>query len=132
MKIDHIGIAVTSLKDAEGIYTDGLELGVAAREEIPHDGARVAMIPIGESRIELIESIRADSPVDRFLRKRGPGLHHVAIEVDDLDVAMARLRAVGARLVDETPRAGAGGTRVAFLHPSSVGGVLLELVEHAR
>ena len=132
MKIEHIGIAVASLDEAAITYRDGLGLEITHYEDVPDDGARVAMIPMGESRIELIESTRTNSPIDRFLRKRGPGLHHIAIEVDDIDQTLERLRAGGARLVDETPRAGAGGTRIAFLHPSSAGGVLLELVEHGK
>lgn len=132
MKIEHIGIAVKSLGEASRVYTEGLGLEVSGIEEVTQDGVRVAMIPVGGSRIELLESTRPDSPVDRFLRKRGPGLHHIAIGVDDIDATLDRLRAGGARLVDETPRAGAGGTRVAFLHPSSADGVLLELVEHAE
>ena len=132
MKLEHIGIAVTSLDEAAATYRDGFGLEISGYEEVDDYGARVAMIPIGETRIELIESTRPDSPIDRFIRKRGPGLHHIAIQVDDIDQTLKQLRAAGARLVDETARSGAGGTRIAFLHPSSAGGVLLELVEHAK
>jgi methylmalonyl-CoA/ethylmalonyl-CoA epimerase len=90
----------------------------------------VAMLPIGESRIELLEPITADSPVGKFLEKRGPGIHHVAIRVSDIRAALARLKEKGTRLIDETPRVGAGGCLVAFVHPSSANGVLLELVQH--
>ena len=132
MKIEHIGIAVRSLSDAVRMYRDCLGLEVSGYEDVPGDGVRVAMLPLGESRIELLESTTPGSPVDRFLARRGPGIHHIAILVEDLDGALDRLRAAGARLVDERPRAGAGGSRVAFLHPSSAHGVLLELVEHAK
>jgi methylmalonyl-CoA/ethylmalonyl-CoA epimerase len=132
VKIAHVGIAVTSLEDATKTYTDGLGLTVATYQDVPDDGARVAMIPMGDSRIELIESTRADSPIDRFIRRRGPGLHHVALEVDDIEATLERLKTKGARLIDEVPRSGAGGTRIAFLHPSSAGGVLLELIEHGE
>jgi methylmalonyl-CoA/ethylmalonyl-CoA epimerase len=89
----------------------------------------VAMLPIGESRIELLEATSQDSPISKFLQKRGPGIHHIAVGVDDINEALARLRQKGARLIDEEPRVGAGGCLVAFVHPSSAGGVLLELVQ---
>lgn len=129
MKLEHIGIAVRSLEEALGTYR-GMGLEVAGYEDVPSEGVRVAMIPIGESRIELLESTSPDSPVGRFLEKRGPGLHHIAIRVDDIDATLARLKSTGARLVEPAPRRGAGGGRVAFLHPSSTDGVLVELVEH--
>lgn len=132
MKLEHIGIAVRSLDEAVRMYTENLGLALDSCEEIVQDGVRVAMIPLGESRIELMESTSAESPVGKFLAKRGPGVHHIAIAVDDIDEALERLKVAGARLVDEVPRKGAGGTRIAFLHPSSFDGVLLELVEHAK
>ena len=93
---------------------------------------RVAMLPVGESRIELLEPTRADSPVARFLSRRGPGIHHLAIRVKDIEASLEKLRAAGVRLIDETPRTGANDTRIAFIHPSSMNGVLLELVEHGK
>jgi methylmalonyl-CoA/ethylmalonyl-CoA epimerase len=102
---------------------------VESTEEVPEQGARVAMLPIGETRVELLEPLSDDSPVGRFLDKRGPGLHHVAIRVADIRAALGKLKESGARLVDEVPRVGAGGCLVAFVHPSSTGGVLLELVQ---
>ena len=102
---------------------------VESTEEVPEQGVRVAMLPIGETRVELLEPLSNDSPVGRFLEKRGPGIHHVAIRVADIHGALTRLRESGARLIDEAPRVGAGGCLVAFVHPSSTGGVLLELVE---
>jgi methylmalonyl-CoA/ethylmalonyl-CoA epimerase len=130
MKIDHIGIATRGIQDAMTFYLDALGLQGGETEEVAEQKVRVAMIPIGESRIELLEATSADSPIARFLEKRGPGIHHIAVRVDDIHVALAELKQKGARLIDEEPRKGAGGCLVAFVHPSSTGGVLLELVEY--
>jgi methylmalonyl-CoA epimerase len=130
MKIDHIGIATRGIQDAMTFYRDALGLEVSAPEEVADQKVRVAMLPIGESRIELLEGTSADSPIARFLEKRGPGIHHIAVRVDDIRAALANLKEKGARLIDEEPRKGAGGCLVAFVHPSSTGGVLLELVEN--
>jgi methylmalonyl-CoA/ethylmalonyl-CoA epimerase len=130
MKIEHIGIATRSLDDALGFWRDALGLEVTHTEVVEEQGVRVAMLPAGEPRIELLEPTHADSPVAKFLEKRGAGIHHIAVRVDDIRSALARLKESGARLIDETPRTGAGGCLVAFVHPSSAGGVLLELVEH--
>ena len=111
-------------------YRDALGLAVVETEEVTEQRVRVAMLPIGESRIELLEATSADSPISRFLEKRGPGIHHIAVRVDDIRVALADLKQKGARLIDEEPRKGAGGCLVAFVHPSSTGGVLLELVQN--
>lgn len=129
-KIDHIGIAVASLEDAVAAWTGNLGLEVSGYEDVPQEGVRVAMLPLGESRIELLEATQPESPVGRFLARRGPGVHHIAIRVDDIDATVRMLRAGGAALVEPAPRVGADGTRVAFLHPGSMNGVLLELVEH--
>jgi methylmalonyl-CoA/ethylmalonyl-CoA epimerase len=130
MKIDHIGIATRGIQDAMTFYRDALGLEVSEPEEVADQEVRVAMLPIGESRIELLEGTSADSPIARFLEKRGPGIHHIAVRVDDIRAALANLKQKGARLIDEEPRTGAGGCLVAFVHPSSTGGVLLELVEN--
>jgi methylmalonyl-CoA/ethylmalonyl-CoA epimerase len=130
MKIEHIGIATPSLDEALGFWRDALGLQVTHTEVVEEQGVRVAMLPVGEPRIELLEPTHADSPVARFLEKRGAGIHHVAVRVDDIRAAIGRLKEGGARLIDETPRVGAGGCLVAFVHPSAAGGVLLELVEH--
>jgi methylmalonyl-CoA/ethylmalonyl-CoA epimerase len=127
MKIDHLGIAVESIESALSFYTDALGLAVAHTEEVEDQGVRVAMLPVGESRVELLEPVGPDTPVGKFLAKRGPGLHHVCYHVDDIHAALERLKASGARLIDERPRAGAGGHLVAFVHPSATGGVLVEL-----
>ena len=130
MKIDHIGIATRGIEDAITFYRDALGLDETEAEEVAEQKVRVVMLPIGESRIELLEATSDDSPISRFLEKRGPGIHHIAVRVDDIRAALANLREKGARLIDEAPRTGAGGCLVAFVHPSSTGGVLLELVQN--
>lgn len=127
-KIDHLGIAVKSLDKALGFYRDQLGLEVAARETVEQEKVRVAMLAAGEPRIELLEPSEPDSVIGKFLEKRGEGLHHVALSVPDLARAVERLKAAGARLLNE-PRAGAGGHLYVFVHPSSTGGVLLELIQ---
>src|SRR5258706_11524157 len=121
MKIDHIGIATRGIQDAMSFYRDALGLDVSETEEVAEQKVRVAMLPIGESRIELLEATSADSPIARFLEKRGPGIHHIAVRVDDIRAALANLKTKGARLIDEEPRNGAGGCLVAFVHSSSTG-----------
>jgi methylmalonyl-CoA/ethylmalonyl-CoA epimerase len=130
MKIDHIGIATRELSEALGFWRDALGLEVLETEEVAEQGVRVAMLPIGETRVELLEPTSEASPVAKFLEKRGAGVHHIAVRVDDIRATLARLKEQGLRLIDETPRTGAGGCLVAFIHPSSAQGVLLELVEH--
>jgi methylmalonyl-CoA/ethylmalonyl-CoA epimerase len=131
MKVDHIGIAVKSLAEALKVY-DVLGLAASSYEDVEDQGVRVAMLPIGESRIELLEPLHKDSPVERFMTKRGEGIHHIAIRVDDIEEALERFKKSGARLIDSTPRRGAHNTRIAFVHPASTHGVLLELVEHGK
>lgn len=127
-RVDHVGVAVRSLAEAEKFYGDlGLECG--GREEVPEQRVRVAFFPAGEARVELLESTDPEGPVGKFVAKRGPGLHHIALRVADLDATLARLAAGGHALIDTEPRTGAGGRRIAFVHPKSTGGVLLELVE---
>jgi methylmalonyl-CoA/ethylmalonyl-CoA epimerase len=130
MKVDHIGIATPKIEDALAFWRDALGLEVAHTEEVEEQGVRVAMLPVGEPRVELLEPLHAGSPVAKFLEKRGAGIHHVAVRVADIRAALARLKAQGARLIDEEPRVGAGGCLIAFVHPAASGGVLLELVEH--
>jgi methylmalonyl-CoA epimerase len=128
VKIDHLGIAVKSLDEALVFYRDQLGLEVSLRETVELEKVNVAMLPLGEPRIELLEPTVADSVIGKFLEKRGEGLHHVAIRVPDLNASVERLKAAGARLLNE-PRAGAGGHLYVFVHPSSTGGVLLELIQ---
>jgi LAO/AO transport system kinase len=126
--LDHLGIAVRSISDSLGLYR-ALGAVASAVEEVPQERVRVAMLAVGESRIELLEAMEADSVIGRFVAKRGEGLHHVALRVADLEGTVGRLRADGMRLVSETIQVGAGGHRYVFLHPSSANGVLMELVE---
>jgi methylmalonyl-CoA/ethylmalonyl-CoA epimerase len=130
MKVDHIGIATREIEAALSLWRDALGLEVNSTEEVADQGVRVAMLPIGETHIELLEPLGQDSPVGKFLDKRGPGIHHVAIRVMDIKATLSQLKEKGTRLIDETPRLGAGGCLVAFVHPASVNGVLLELVQH--
>ena len=129
MKIHHIGIATSGIDEAAGLWRELLALQADHTEDVPSQKVRVCMLPVGESRLELLEPTAADSPIGKFLEKRGAGIHHIAVVVDDIRAALADLKAKGARLIDETPRRGASGCLVAFIHPSSTGGVLLELVE---
>ena len=130
MKLEHIGIATRALDEALTFWRDALGLEVVHTEVVEEQQVRVAMLPVGEPRIELLEPTGADSPVAKFLEKRGAGVHHIAVRVDDIRAALRRLKESGARLIDETPRVGADNCLVAFVHPSSANGVLLELVEH--
>lgn len=130
MKIDHIGIATNGIATGTDLWRDLLGLHPHEIEDVPQQKVRVCMLPLGDSRIELLEPMSDDSPISRFLEKRGPGIHHIAVEVDDINTTLIELKDKGARLIDEQPRAGAGGCLVAFIHPSSTGGVLLELVQH--
>ena len=132
MKINNLGIATKGIDEALKFWADALGLENVHTETVEDQKVRVAMLPVGESRIELLEPTADDSPISRFLEKRGGGIHHVAVEVDDIEAALARLKQQGMRLIDETPRIGAEGCLVAFVHPSSSGGVLLELVESKK
>jgi methylmalonyl-CoA/ethylmalonyl-CoA epimerase len=129
--IDHLGIAVKSLAQARKFY-EQLGLQVSGEEIVAHEKVKVAMIPLGESRIELLEPTSEDSTIAKFLAKRGEGLHHVALHVPDLAQAVEKLKAAGARLVTEKIKVGAGGHLYVFVHPASTGGVLLELVQEAQ
>ncbi len=129
MKIDHIGIATKGIDEALKFWLGALGLENVHTETVEDQKVRVAMLPIGESRIELLEPTSDDSPISKFLEKRGGGIHHIAVEVEDIVAALEKLKARGMRLIDETPRTGAEGCLVAFVHPSSTGGVLLELVQ---
>jgi len=129
--IEHVGVAVRSIAEARPLY-EALGLAVEAIEEVPQEGVRVALIPCGESRIELLEPTSPDSPVARFLERRGPGLHHLCLATDDVRGAGRRLRAAGVELVRAEPTRGAAGCWVQFVHPRSAGGVLLEISESAE
>ena len=130
--LDHVGIAVLDLASAIAFYRDALGLDIEAPEEVRSQGVRAHFIPVGDSAIELLEATAPESPIARFLERRGAGLHHITLRVEDLDAALDRLKARGVRLIDERPRPGAHGSRVAFVHPSSTHGVLVELKENVR
>jgi methylmalonyl-CoA/ethylmalonyl-CoA epimerase len=127
-RIAHIGIAVRDLQELVPFYRDVLGMPETALDDA--DGARIVGLVAGESLVELLEPDEPDSPIGRFMAKRGPGIHHVCFAVEDLDATLDRCRAAGIRLIDETPRIGAEGKRIAFLHPSATGGVLVELTEN--
>ena len=129
-EIDHLGIAVKSLAEAKKFY-EKLGLEIMPEETVESEKVRVAMVPVGESRIELLEATSPDSPIAKFLEKRGPGLHHVALQVTNLVERVEELKAAGTRLINSEVQIGAGGHMYVFVHPSSTGGVLLELVEEA-
>ena len=132
MKIDHIGIAVKSLSEAVKVYEQAVGLKLTGYDEVDEQGVRIAMLDIGESRIELLEPTRPDSPIEKFMTRRGEGLHHIAVRVDNIEQALERLKKAGVRLIDEKPKQGAHNTRIAFIHPASTHGVLMELVEHGE
>jgi methylmalonyl-CoA epimerase len=127
-KIDHIAIVVQNLDTALGVYRDALGMTVTDVREMPEQDVKMAFLPTGDSEIELLEPLSADSGIGKYLAKRGEGLHHVCLEVDDIDATLADLKANGAQLIDETPKRGAYG-RIAFIHPKGAHGVLVELVQ---
>jgi methylmalonyl-CoA epimerase len=130
--IDHIGIAVSNLQESLSFWETSLGIELHGIEEVAEQHVRTAFLPVGGTEIELLEPTRPDSTVARFIEKRGEGLHHIAIRVDDIEVALAELKAKGVQLIDETPRNGAGGSRIAFVHPKATHGVLLELCERKK
>ncbi|ADT84033.1 methylmalonyl-CoA epimerase [Thermococcus barophilus] len=130
-KIDHVGIAVKNLDEAIKLW-ESLGLKVAEIEEVPEQKVRVAVFKVGESRIELLEGTSEDSPISKFIAKRGEGIHHIALGVENIEEHLEKLKEQGFRLIDEKPRIGAGGAKIAFVHPKSVNGVLLELCERTE
>jgi methylmalonyl-CoA epimerase len=128
-RIDHIGVAVEDLSAAAELYGVTLQMPEVHRETVAEQGVEAVLLDVGDGHVELLAPLSQDTPVGRFLQRRGPGLHHVAYRVADIDAALQAARAAGLRLVDETPRDGIRGSRVAFLHPASTGGVLTEIVQ---
>jgi len=126
-KIDHIAIVVRSIAETARFYTETLGLTLSEVEEVPDQKVRAAFLQVGEVKLELVEPMSPDAPISRFLEQRGPGLHHVCYAVDDVEAALADLKAKGVRLLDEKPRVGAHGARIAFVHPKASDGVLTEL-----
>ena len=131
-RIDHIGIAVDELDAAIALHEGAYGMEVVHRETVAEQGVEAVLLDVGENHVELLAPLGPDTPVGKFLAKKGPGLHHVAYQVPDIDAALGELRAAGLRLIDETPRTGIRSSRVAFLHPSATGGVLTEIVEPAE
>jgi len=128
-KIDHIGVAVENLNETMKLYSESLGLEIEGTEEVKEQKVKVASIPVGESRIELIESTDPNGPIAKFIERRGEGIHHIALEVDNIEDALQKLKERGVQLIDEKPRIGAHKMKIAFLHPRSTKGVLLELCE---
>jgi methylmalonyl-CoA/ethylmalonyl-CoA epimerase len=130
-RIDHIGVAVEQIEPALELYRDRFELELAHREVVREQGVDAALLELGENHVELLAPLGPETPVGRFLASRGPGLHHVAYQVRDIDVTLAQLKQAGMALIDEQPRVGIRGSRVAFIHPRATAGVLTEIVERA-
>jgi len=130
-RIDHVGVAVEDLESSMTLLHETFGMPVAHRETVAEQGVEAVLLDVGENHIELLAPLAGDTPVGRFLAKRGPGLHHVAYQVSDIDSTLSSLRERGLRLIDEQPRIGIRGSRVAFLHPGSSGGVLTEIVQPA-
>lgn len=131
MKIDHIGIAVESIEKVSQFYKE-INLEICHTEEVKDQQVKAAMIEIGESRIELLESLSPEGPIGKFITKKGPGIHHIAIEVEKLEQKLKELAEKGYSLIDKNPRIGAGGNKIAFIHPKSSGGILIELCERCK
>jgi methylmalonyl-CoA/ethylmalonyl-CoA epimerase len=130
--LDHIGIAVGDLSQALAFYRDALGLEVEPPEEVASQRVRAHFVPVGEAALELLEPTSPDSPIAKFIEKRGPGVHHITLRVDDIQEALARLKARGVRLIDEQPRPGAEGALIAFVHPAGTHGVLVELKQATK
>jgi methylmalonyl-CoA/ethylmalonyl-CoA epimerase len=130
-RIDHIGVAVEEIEPALELYRGSFELDVAHREVVQEQGVEAVLLDVGESHVELLAPLHPDTPVGRFLAKQGPGLHHVAYQVSDIDATLEALKRAGLQLIDEQPRTGIRGSRVAFMHPRASAGVLTEIVEPA-
>jgi methylmalonyl-CoA/ethylmalonyl-CoA epimerase len=131
-RIDHIGVAVESIDESIGLYRQAFEMSEQHRETVEDQGVNAVLLEVGDGHVELIEPLTAESGVAKFIERHGPGMHHVAYQTDDIEAALEQVRAAGLRLIDEEPRVGIRGSRVAFLHPKATGGVLTELVEPAH
>jgi methylmalonyl-CoA/ethylmalonyl-CoA epimerase len=129
LKIDHLGIAVNSIDDGKNFWMDALGLAFEGSETVEEQKVTTAFFPVGESEVELLESTAPDGPIAKFLEKKGQGIHHVAFRVENIEAALAELKEKGVKLIDEKPRMGAGGAKIAFLHPKATNGILVELCE---
>jgi methylmalonyl-CoA/ethylmalonyl-CoA epimerase len=130
-RIDHVGVAVQDMDSALTLYRDALGMPLAHRETVEEQGVDAALLDVGDGHVELLAPLGPETPVGRYLARKGPGLHHVAYAVDDIEAELGRLRDAGLRLIDESPRVGIRDSRVAFVHPGAVGGVLTEIVQPA-
>ena len=128
-KLDHIGVAVKDIQASLDFYQKAMGLTLLGEEEVPSEKVKTAFLDTGECHLELLEPTSDDSPIAKFIEKRGPGVHHICLKVENIEAVMAQLKASGAKLINETPKIGAGNKKVAFIHPKSTGGVLLELSE---
>jgi len=131
-RIDHIGVAVEEIEPALALYRDSFELDVAHREVVQEQGVEAVLLDVGENHVELLAPLSPDTPVGKFLARQGPGLHHVAYQVSDIDATLQALKRAGLQLIDEQPRTGIRGSRVAFMHPRATAGVLTEIVQPAE
>ena len=131
-RIDHVGVAVEDMDGALALYRDSLGMSLAHRETVEQQGVDAALLDVGEGHVELLAPLGPDTPVGKYLAKRGPGIHHVAYAVEDIDAALEELRGAGLRLIDESPRVGIRNSRVAFVHPGALAGVLTEIVQPAE
>ena len=129
LKIDHLGIAVNSIDEGKNFWSEVLGLAFEGAETVSEQKVTTAFFPVGESEVELLESTAPDGPIAKYIEKKGTGIQHIAFRVADIDAALAELKEKGVRLIDETPRKGAGGAKIAFLHPKATGGVLVELCQ---
>jgi methylmalonyl-CoA epimerase len=129
LSVDHIGVAAKGIDESVKFYTDILGLKLAGTEEVVEQKVRTAFLPVGESEIEILESTAPDGPIAKYIDKNGEGIQHIALRVDDIEAALEELKSKGVRLIDETPRRGAGGTKIAFIHPKATNGILLELCQ---
>jgi methylmalonyl-CoA epimerase len=131
-RIDHIGVAVEDLDSAIKLYERSFEMELVHRETVESQGVEAVLLDVGEGHIELLAPLGPDTPVGKFLAKKGPGIHHVAYSVEDIDAALGKAKAIGLKLIDESPRTGIRGSRVAFVHPAATGSVLTEIVQPAE
>lgn len=132
LRIDHIAVLVENIYETLGFWSEGLGLELKGMEEVPQEGSRVAFLPVGESEVELVQPTAEEGGLRRFLEKRGPGMHHLCLEVDDIEGMLRHLKSQGVQLINETPAQGSGGRRYAFIHPRSANGVMVELYELPR
>ncbi|ACB85071.1 methylmalonyl-CoA epimerase [Natranaerobius thermophilus] len=128
-KLDHIGIAVKDLQEALDFYENQLQIEATGTEEVSEQKVKVAFLPVGDTKLELLEGTTEDSPINKFIEKKGAGVQHIALRVDDIEQSLEDLKSKGVKLIDEKPRYGAGGAKIAFVHPKSTGGTLIELCE---